>query len=232
MHSSRKQSIRKGQRNDQPTSNKSYAMRNSIRKARWFLLPILLASACAPDATNTRDLTAPVSPRFLFDEDWMNGNCNGGVCQPVTSSGGYSSLYAQIQSEVYRLYGLSSKPICQYLGNAMQTMLNRQQYFVRGSLATVNGQPAAGEYYFDPNVDFTPNPPGSTSNARNGAIWFVRGTFQVEEDGHYNNTMDTIRHESAHSLLDLTVDPSGNTLFYDANQGSSMTAQQISMYCQ
>lgn len=113
----------------------------------------------------------------------------------------------------------------------MQTMLTRGQYFVRiQGLANVNGVSAAGQY--DPlDGTYTPNPPGAYDNARNGSIWFAKGTYRVAEDGHYNDTMDTIRHETAHTLFDFVVDPSGMTLVSDPGNGSLMTAQQISMYC-
>lgn len=214
-----------------PLTNYLGKMRNRIRNSLQLAVMVFLAAACGQDSKNAVGVTAPDSPRFLFDEDWMNGNCYGGTCQPVLSSGGYSSLYGQIQAEANRLNGLSSKPLCQNLGSGMQTMLNRGQYFVRlEGPANVNGGTRAGEY--DPlDGTWTTNPPGATNNARNGSIWFARGTFRVVEDGHYNDTMDTIRHETAHTLLDLTVDPSGNTLFFDAGNGSTMTAQQISMFC-
>ncbi len=190
-----------------------------------------LAVAACDQSSESLTTTAPSQPRYLFDDDWISGNCWGGTCQPVSSGGSYGSLYSQIQAESSRLIGLSTKPLCQNIGTAMWRMLTRGQYFVRiEGPANVNGTMAAGEYQ-PLDGPFVPNPPGATDNSRNGSIWFARGRFLVAKDGSYSDTIDTIRHETGHTLLDLSLDPSGYTLVMDAGQGGSITAQQLAVQC-
>ena len=114
----------------------------------------------------------------------------------------------------------------------MLGMLDRRAYFVRieGLYSTGPTSGLAGRYDPSDGPQSIPSP-GATNNAANGAIWIAKGRFQVAEDGNWNETMDTIRHETAHTMFDFAVDPDGYSIYGDAGAGSSMTAQHIAMMC-
>ena len=143
-------------------------MRTRFGSAIQLVVSLVLFTACADSAGN---LVSSAGARFLFDEDWMIGNCFGGTCQQIAPSGAQATLFSQITNEMNRLRNMTGNPTCTNLGDAMFGMLDRRAYFVRieGFYSTGPTSGLAGRYDPSDGPQSIPSP-GATNNAANGAI--------------------------------------------------------------
>lgn len=184
------------------------------------LVLLAVALGACGDATGVNEISS-VRPSLSYGTP----DCYGGTCTLI-EFGDSDGLWQTAYWEAFALSN-DSRQMCQDVGSAISNMLDRNALYLRQEGPTSGG--VAGS--FDPLS--TPAFPIADDDAfiKFGEAWVTLGTSVAAEDGATMAPVDKIRHEGAHTLLDRVSDPSGYTIYGDAGQGTSQTAQQISEAC-
>jgi len=182
------------------------------------------------------DVVVP-SDRHVNDRSLMSADvvpyCDGGTCVQLqaTIGGMPNPLWVAAAAEADRLLYMGDAR-CNFIGGALSSMLTRGALYIRteGPAMTQEGL-ASGRYDPNPGGNFF-LPVYGQMYQEHGEAWIAPGNYTSWEDGSSMNTIDVIRHEAAHAIIDWDGDPVfGNQIIGDLGSGTTFTAQQAASQC-